>query len=292
MSTSPVKFAGSWLRPHRAASPVPRCGSWSAKRAFGNFTAASTSCAWWPTTITTGSASSAATARTARAMIGSPPSSCRTLARPERIRVPLPAARMIAATLLVVIEVRDFPGVGVLARRDQPVTVEGAPFGHVDGRAEEELDVVGGVALGGQLVVHDGLARVGVDFLIADQRHLAMQFVERESGAERLGRLLIDRDIVLVDEAIDDAAGAVRRMASGGDERRERRDNEKLAVSVSELEFPRGHHFFLNRASSLSCAPDFAGGFAAASLGIKYSQKLNRSLSTTRSAIGSRQLLL
>src|ERR1700691_3563462 len=239
MSTSPVKFAGSWLRPHRAASPVPRCGSWSANRAFGKFTAASTSRAWWPTTITTGSASSAANARSARAIIGSPPSSCRTLARPERIRVPLPAARMIAATLLVVIEVRDFPGVGVFARRDQPIAVEGAALGHVDGCAKQELDVVGGVALGGQLVVHDGLAGVDVDFLIADKRHLAMQFVEREAGAERLGRLQIDRDIVLVDEAIDDAARAVRRMASGGDERREHREEEKLGASLSVLELPR-----------------------------------------------------
>src|SRR5258708_27471569 len=167
MSTSPVKFAGSCARPHRAASPVPRCGSWSANRAFEEFSAASTSRAWWPTTTTIGSASSAATARTARAIIGSPPSSCRTLARFERIRVPLPAARMIAATLLVVIEVRDFPGRGVFARRDQPVAIEGAAFGHVDGRAKQELDMVGGVALGGQLVGHDGLASVLVGFLIA-----------------------------------------------------------------------------------------------------------------------------
>ncbi len=67
--------------------------------------------------------------------------------------------------LFVVIEVRDFPRVGVLARRYQPVAIEGAAFGHVDGRAKQEFDMVGGVALGGQLVVHDGLARVGVDFL-------------------------------------------------------------------------------------------------------------------------------
>src|SRR5580692_2582522 len=168
MSTSPVKFAGSCARPRRAASPVPRCGSWSANRAVEEFSAASTSRAWWPTTITTGSGFSAATARTARAIIGSPPSSCRTLARFDRIRVPLPAARMIAATLFVVIEVRDFPRVGILARGDQPVAIEGAAFGHVNGRAEQELDVVGGVALGGELVVDDRLAGVLVDFLIAD----------------------------------------------------------------------------------------------------------------------------
>src|SRR5580700_8994340 len=168
MSTSPLKFAGSCARPHRAASPVPRCGSWSANRAFEKFTAASTSRAWWPTTTMIGSASIAATARTARVIIGSPPSSCRTLARFERIRVPLPAARMIAATLFVVIEVRDFPCVGVLARGDQPVAIEGAAFGHVNGRAEQELDVVGGIALGGELVVHHRLAGVLVDFLIAD----------------------------------------------------------------------------------------------------------------------------
>src|SRR6202030_1335278 len=167
ISTSPVKFAGSCARPHRAASPVPRCGSWSAKRAFEKFTAASTSRAWWPTTTMIGSASIAATARIARAIIGSPPSSCRTLARFERIRVPLPAARMIAATLLVVIEVRDFPRVSVFAGRDQPVAIEGAAFGHVDGRAKQELDVVGAVALGGEFVVHDRLAGVLVDFVIA-----------------------------------------------------------------------------------------------------------------------------
>src|SRR5208283_1612491 len=155
MNTSPVKPAGIWPRPHRAASPVPRWGSWSAKRAPGKLTAASTSRAWWPTTITIGSGSSAAAARTARAIIGSPPSSCRTLARFERILVPLPAARMIAATLFVVIEVRDFPRVGVLARRYQPVAVEGAAFGHVDGCAKQKFDVIGRVAFGGQLVVDD-----------------------------------------------------------------------------------------------------------------------------------------
>src|ERR1700722_10576214 len=175
ISTSPMKFAGSCARPHRAASPVPRCGSWSANRAFEKLTAASTSRAWWPTTITTGSASSAATARTAREIIGSPPSSCRTLARCERIRVPLPAARMIAATLFVVIEVRDFPGVGVLARSDQPVAVEGASLRHVDRRAKQEFNVVGGVALGRQLVVHHRLEGGLIDFLIADERHLVMK---------------------------------------------------------------------------------------------------------------------
>ena len=40
----------------------------------------------------------AAMARSARASIGSPPISCRTLALPERIRVPSPAARTIAAS--------------------------------------------------------------------------------------------------------------------------------------------------------------------------------------------------
>src|SRR5271155_477876 len=167
-----------------------------------------------------GLGSTAATARTARPIIGSPPSSCKTLARCERMRVPLPAARMIAATapLFVVIEIRHFPGIGVFARRDQPVAIKGAALGHVDSRAKQELDVVGRIALGGELVVHDGLARVGVDSLIANQLHLFMQFVERESGAEWLGRLQIDRDIVLVDEAVDDAARAVSRMASGGDD--------------------------------------------------------------------------
>src|ERR1700735_4936396 len=98
-------------------------------------------------TIGSGLGSIAATARTARAIIGSPPSSCRTLARCERIRVPLPAARMIAATLFVVIEVRDFPRVGFFARRYHPVAIEGAALGHVDGRAKQELDMVGRVAL-------------------------------------------------------------------------------------------------------------------------------------------------
>src|SRR5258708_26901195 len=152
-----------------------------------------------------GFASSSATARTARAIIGSPPSSCSTLARFDRILVPLPAARMIAATLLVVIEVRDFPGVGILACRDQPVAFEGAAFGHIDSCAKQELDMVGGVSLGGELVMHDWFAGVLVDFLIADQRHLVMQLVERKASAERLGCLQIDRYIVLVDEAIDDA---------------------------------------------------------------------------------------
>ena len=91
-----------------------------------------------------------------------------------------------------------------------------------------------------------------------------------------------------------DAARAVRGMASDGDDRSERGDEEDFGASVMELESRRRHDFFLNRASSLSCAPvfGFACRLAAASPGIKYSQKLNRSLSTTRSAIGSRQLLL
>src|SRR5579862_4837793 len=240
-----------------------------------------------------GSASIEATARTARAIIGSPPSSCRTLARFDRIRVPLPAARMIAARLLEVIEVRNFPRIGVLARCDQPVAIEGAAFGNVDGRAKQELDMVGGVALGSELVVHHRLARILVDFLISDQRHLMMELVEREPRAEWLRRLQIDRDIVLIDETIDDAARAVRRMASGGDDRRERRDENKLRASITKDELPRCHDFFLNRASSLSCAlVFFAAGLAAPPPGMKYSQKLNRSLSTTRSATGSRQLLL
>src|SRR5258708_39618374 len=120
-----------------------------------------------------------------------------------------------------------------------------------------------------------------------------MQLVEREAGGEWLGRLQIDRYIILVDEAIDDSARAVRRMASGGGDGGERRDEKKLGASVTKLESARCHDFFLKRASSLSCAPVFlTGGLAAASLEIKYSQKLNRSLSTTRSAIVSRQLLL
>src|ERR1700727_1949748 len=117
--------------------------------------------------------------------------------------------------------------------------------------------------------MHDGLARVGVDFLIADQRHLVMKLVECESGTKLLRRLQIDRYIVLVDEAIDDAARAVRGMASGGNDndRSEGRDEKKLGASVTKLESARCHDFFLKRASSLSCAPAFllfTGGFAAA----------------------------
>src|SRR5258708_5985080 len=111
--------------------------------------------------------------------------------------------------------------------------------------------MVDGGALGGQLVVHDGLAGVLVDFLIADKLHLVMQLVEGEAGAELLGRLQVDRDIVLIDEAIDDAARAVRRMASGGDYRGERCDEKKLGASVMKLEYPRGHDFFLKRAANL-----------------------------------------
>src|SRR5208283_2201697 len=241
-----------------------------------------------------GLGSTAATARTARRIIGSPPSSCRTLARCDCMRVPLPAARMIAATapLFVVIEIGHFPRIGVFARRDQPVAIEGAALGHVDRRAKQELDVVGRIALGSELVVHHGLPRVGVDFLIANQLHLFMQLVERESGAERLGRLQIDRDIILVDEAVDDAARTVSRMASGGDHRSERRDQKQPGAAVMQERYSSCHDFFLKRASSLSCAPILAGDLTAASPGLKYSQKLNRSLSTTRSAIGSRQLLL
>ena len=138
--------------------------------------------------------------------------------------------------LFVVIEVRDFPRIGGLARRDQQVAIEGATVGHVDGRAKQELDMVGAVALGSEFVMHDGLVSIGVDFLAADQLYLVMKLVECEAGTEWLGRLQIDRYIVLVDEAIGDAARAVGRMASGGNDRSERRDEKKLGAAVTKEE--------------------------------------------------------
>src|ERR1700682_5144153 len=231
-----------------------------------------------------------------RAIIGSPPISCKTLARLERIRLPSPAARMMVAVLIVLTEVRNLPGGGVLARRDHPVALEAASVGHIYCSAKEEYNVVGAVgALGLEFVVDDGLASVGVDLLSAGELHLVVNLVERESGAERLRRFQIDRDVILVDEIVDHAARTVSGMAS----ERERRDQNREDVDFSasgkcERSGRRGHDFFLNRSSSLFCAPDFVDRTRAfeSSAGVKYSQKLNRSLSTTRSAIGSRQLLL
>src|ERR1035437_2210206 len=171
--------------------------------------------------------------------------------------------------------------------------MEGATVGHVDGRAKQELDMVGGVALGSEFVMHGGLVSIGVDFLAADHLYLVMKLVQCEAGTEWLGRLQIDRYIVLIDEAIGDAARAVGRMASGGNDRSERRDENKPGAAVTKEESAGCHDFFLKRASSLFCAPVFVfAGLTAASPGMKYSQKLNRSLSTTRSAMVSRQLLL
>src|SRR5579859_3859836 len=119
-------------------------------------------------------------------MIGSPPSSCRTLARRERIRVPSPAARIIVALLFVLTEVRNLPTGGFLAGGDHPVALEGASVGHIYCSAKEEFNVVVAVALGLEFVVYDRLAGVLVDFLAGGQLHFLVNFVECESGAERL----------------------------------------------------------------------------------------------------------
>src|SRR5271156_2608403 len=121
-----------------------------------------------------------------RTMIGSPPSSCRTLARRERIRVPSPAARIMVAVLFVLTEIRNLPGGGFLARGDHPVFFESAAVGHLYCSAKEEFNMVDAVALGLEPVVHDGLAGVLVDVLAGGQVHLLVNLVECETGAKGL----------------------------------------------------------------------------------------------------------
>src|ERR1700730_12375508 len=167
-----------------------------------------------------------------RTIIGSPPISWRTLARFERIRVPSPAARIMVAVLFVLTEVRNLPGCGVLARGDHPVFFEGAAVGHIYCSAKEELNVVGPVALGLEFVVNDWLASVGVDLLPCSDLHLVVNFVERESGAERLGRLQINRDVILVDEIVHHAARTVSGRASEGERREQNCDAVYFSASA------------------------------------------------------------
>src|SRR5258708_21479883 len=120
---------------------------------------------------------------------------------------------------------------------------------------------------------------------------------------------MIDSDVAGLDKLIDDAARAVFWCASGEEKSgKEYRDEDFGDLSPNPSPFRRGGrkdkthskdrtlpHFFLNSASSFDCAADLPCDAAPAPLpspGVKYSQKLKRSLSTTRSAIGSRQLLL
>ena len=89
----------------RAASTawaVPRCSAWRANlsgapgRAARS--AASTASAWWPTTTTTGEAPASSAARMGNQASGLPASWWSTLAVPDFMRVPLPAARTTAAS--------------------------------------------------------------------------------------------------------------------------------------------------------------------------------------------------
>src|SRR5687768_13418174 len=90
MSSSSVAQASS---AQRTAWPVPRCSVWTAySRPCPR--AAMTSLARWPTTIV-GRGQTPSAARSTRSIMGTPATGCRTLGRTERMRLPLPAARMM-----------------------------------------------------------------------------------------------------------------------------------------------------------------------------------------------------
>ena len=80
------------------ACPVPSCSSCTANSTAGAKSASAprTSVSPPPTTMTTRSQPASMHAPTTCRTIGSPPISCMTLGRSEPMRVPLPAARMIA----------------------------------------------------------------------------------------------------------------------------------------------------------------------------------------------------
>src|SRR6266516_1666379 len=101
MRTSPAKPAKASAA-HATAWPVPRCSGWRTIRRSripggpSSATAARTASAWCPTTSATRSGSSGASAASTWRTSGRPASSCSTLARWERMRLPRPAARTTA----------------------------------------------------------------------------------------------------------------------------------------------------------------------------------------------------
>src|SRR5881296_2274399 len=101
MRTSPAKPAKA-AAAHATAWPVPRCSGWRTirrsriPRGPASATAVRTASAWCPTTSATRSGSSGARAASTWQTSGRPASSCSTLARRERMRLPRPAARTTA----------------------------------------------------------------------------------------------------------------------------------------------------------------------------------------------------
>src|SRR5262245_8413742 len=99
--------------PTAVASPVPRWSDCSAKATFAHagdisWTHFVTCSAPWPTTTTVRTGCSFSRAWMTWRTIGRPQMRCRGLGRSDRIRVPAPAARRIAETLITV----SFPDQG------------------------------------------------------------------------------------------------------------------------------------------------------------------------------------
>src|SRR5690242_2908822 len=146
-----------------------------------------------------------------------------------------------------------------------------------------------------QLVMDDRFAGGFVDRLPLRQLHLLANLVECEPGAQPLGLREVDRDVMRLDKAIDHSARAVFGRASGKHEGREQERSGVKASATGLIESSaRRHFFFLKSSSSFACAdlPSCAPAPPLPWPGLKYSQKFARSLSTTRSAIGSRHWLL
>src|SRR5579859_606983 len=118
-------------------------------------------------------------------IIGSPPNSCSTLARDDRIRVPRPAARVIAASegascipstrSVVLTVIRHLPRLTLLTRRDHPFLVEGASIGDIDSRLEQVHDAIAPIALVLELVMDNRLTGFLIDCLSDGQRFLLVE---------------------------------------------------------------------------------------------------------------------
>src|SRR5580704_9155040 len=147
-------------------------------------------------------------------IMGSRASSCSTLARADRILVPRPAARVIAASgagsrpcptcSVILTVIRYLPSAGFLARRDHPLLFEGASIGDIDCRQEQVHDPIIAVALVLELVVDQRFAGFVVNCLSQGQRLLLMELVQCKTRAPSLGAFEVNRDVMGLDKPIHD----------------------------------------------------------------------------------------
>src|SRR5205085_7730579 len=106
MSAASVSSPGRAARATATAWPVPRCGSCTTLSVPGGRTCR-TAAASWPSTTSVRCAPASAVATSTWAIMGQPARLCRALGHAERMRVPLPAARMMAVTVMGVSLLND-----------------------------------------------------------------------------------------------------------------------------------------------------------------------------------------